>query len=78
MASAKMTTKGRITIPIEIRKILGLKAGSRLEFIDNGKGQYVIVSATIPVTALKGILERPNEAISITDMLTAIEKEYTS
>lgn len=74
MASATMTSKGQITIPSAIRTALGLDTGSRVEFIENGKGQYAIVPATSPVTALKGILEKPKKLVTIADMNDAIEK----
>lgn len=35
---AKVTSKGRITVPREIRRRLGVRAGDKLEFEDNGDG----------------------------------------
>jgi len=35
---AKLTSKGQITVPREIRRRLGVREGDRLEFEDNGKG----------------------------------------
>lgn len=74
MTTATMTSKGQITIPVEIRTALGLDAGSRLEFVDNGKGQFAIFPATSPVKALKGILGKPVKTVSIAEMNAAIEK----
>lgn len=38
MELAKITTKGQITIPVEIRKILNLKDGDKVVFMaENGK-----------------------------------------
>ena len=37
MVSAKLTSKGQITIPANIRAALGVEAGSRLEFVETGK-----------------------------------------
>ena len=33
MATASLTSKGQITVPIEVREDLGLKAGDRISFI---------------------------------------------
>ena len=74
MATAIMSSKGQITIPAAIRAALGLDVGSRLEFVDNGKGQYTIVPATSSVKALKGILGKPSKVVTIADMNAAIEK----
>jgi antitoxin PrlF len=40
---AKMTSKGRITVPREIRRRLGVRAGDKLEFEDTGDGVRVKV-----------------------------------
>ncbi|MBS1842499.1 MAG: AbrB/MazE/SpoVT family DNA-binding domain-containing protein [Acidobacteria bacterium] len=34
---AKVTSKGQITLPREIRRRLGVRAGDRVEFEDDGK-----------------------------------------
>ena len=41
-AVAKITSKGQITIPVEIRKALGVGTGDYLEFCDLGAGVSVI------------------------------------
>lgn len=38
---AKITSKGQITIPRDVRRRLGVKAGDRLEFEEDGKGMRV-------------------------------------
>lgn len=35
---AKITSKGQITVPVEVRRILGVKAGDRLLFESDGEG----------------------------------------
>jgi len=35
---AKITSKGQITVPIEVRRMLGVKAGDRLLFESDGEG----------------------------------------
>jgi antitoxin PrlF len=36
-SSSTISSKGQITVPLEVRKRLGLKAGDRVEFVtDNG------------------------------------------
>ena len=42
MATAAVTSKGQITIPVEVRKKLGLKPGDRVRFIEGEKGEYVL------------------------------------
>ncbi len=38
---AKVTSKGQITIPIEIRKKLGIKEGSKVLFLEEAGRLYI-------------------------------------
>lgn len=38
---AKLTSKGRVTVPLEVRRALGVKAGDRLLFESAAQGIYV-------------------------------------
>jgi len=38
---AKLTSKGQITVPRDIRRRLGVRAGDKLEFEDKGDGVQV-------------------------------------
>ncbi|MHB8502908.1 MAG: AbrB/MazE/SpoVT family DNA-binding domain-containing protein [Candidatus Acidiferrales bacterium] len=38
---AKLTSKGQITVPRDIRRRLGVRAGDKLEFEDTGDGVQV-------------------------------------
>ena len=38
---AKITSKGQITVPQEIRRLLGVRPGDRLLFESDGKGVHV-------------------------------------
>lgn len=76
MASATITSKGQVTIPVYVRNQLGLSAGDRIEFIMNDQtGRYEVVPATRPVTALKGIIRKPAKPVSIEDMNSAISQQ---
>ena len=37
----KITSRGRVTVPAEIRRLLGVKAGDRLLFESDGEGVHV-------------------------------------
>ncbi len=53
MPTATLTSKGQITIPVEVRKTLGLEAGMRVDFVFRD-GVYVIVPPSHPVSRLAG------------------------
>ena len=46
MELAKITSKGQITIPIEIRKKLGLKDGDKVLFLEE-ENKVVMVNSTL-------------------------------
>lgn len=72
MSTATLTSKGQITIPVEVRQDLKLDAGDRVEFIQVAPGRYEFVSATGDVTALKGMFGQAKKTVSIESMNAAI------
>ena len=73
MPTATLTSKGQITIPIAVRRALGLHAGDRVEFVPHRVGLVEIVPATRPVASLKGFFGAPpTTAVSLEDMDRAI------
>ncbi len=75
MPTATMTSKGQITIPVEVRTEMGIHAGDRVEFVLNeDTGRFEVIPATVPVQALKGIVPKPKRPVSISDMNEAIRK----
>lgn len=79
MASATVTSKGQITIPVGVRHQLGLAAGDRVEFVLNEEtGRYEVFPATGSVTALKGIIRKPARPVTIEEMDAAIAEQGAS
>lgn len=46
MNLAKVSANGRITVPVEIRRLLGLKAGDKILFDQRPDGEVVVVNAS--------------------------------
>lgn len=71
---AIVTAEGQVTLPVEVRRRLGLKSGSKLEFIviDDNRLEAIPVSET--VSSLKGMVPKPGKALSLADMDKAIAK----
>jgi len=78
MSTATLTSKGQITIPVEVRNDLQVDAGDRVEFIQIAPGRYEFVAATTEVTALKGMFGKAKKAVSIDAMNAAIAKRGSS
>jgi len=75
MPEATVTSKGQLTVPVEVRRELGLVAGSKVDFIREGDGSYRVVPVRGSVRALKGAAERVGPAASLADMDDAIAAE---
>jgi len=78
LATATLTSKGQITIPSRVREALGLEKGDRVEFVEQGKGQFAIAAATRSVQELKGLFRRKrSKPVSIAEMNAAIARRAT-
>jgi antitoxin PrlF len=60
MSTANLTTRGRITIPKEIRDRMGLRAGDKVVFVENS-GSFILKKsvANSPFDPWVGFLENP-------------------
>jgi antitoxin PrlF len=56
VAASAMTSKGRITVPKEIRDRLRLRPGGQVEFQIDGLGQVIMRRRKIDVRELRGIV----------------------
>jgi AbrB family looped-hinge helix DNA binding protein len=75
MAAATVTSKGQITIPIQVRTELGLDVGDRVEFVKLEEGKFAIVAATRSVRDLKGMVRKPKDPVTIEEMNAAIARD---
>ncbi len=46
MNLAKLSANGQITVPVEVRRLLGLKSGDKILFFQNKGGEVVIANAS--------------------------------
>ena len=75
MASATLTSKGQVTIPVRVREALGLDAGDRVELVEIDPGKFAIVAATRSVRELKGMFQnKRRKPVSIEEMNAAIAR----
>lgn len=63
MNLAKISANGQITVPAEIRRLLGLKSGDKILFIQKPNGEVVINNASAQAIykaqeAFKGVAEQ--------------------
>jgi antitoxin PrlF len=56
MHAAKVTSKGQITIPAEVRNAMELKPGTKVVFYPDANGGFVMRASTGSIMDLRGIL----------------------
>jgi AbrB family looped-hinge helix DNA binding protein len=74
MSEAKMTSKGQITVPKDVRLKLGLKPGDRIRFLVEADGRVRLLPAKRDIGELVGILPKPKRALTIEEMDEAIAR----
>lgn len=72
MASSTVTSKGQVTIPVEVREKLGIRPGSRLAFVATESGGYEIHTQAASVHDLEGIVAAPRTTVTLEDMDEAV------
>lgn len=81
MEIAKVTSKGQVTIPVDIRKKLGIREGDKVLFIEEGN-KIVIMNSTLMALkeaqeAFRGEAERVGlkDEQDVVDMIRELRKE---
>ena len=73
MPTATLTSKGRITIPKEVREKLQLRTGQRLDFVLDASGQVTLRPRNGDYRRLHGIVKHTNtRPVTLAEMDEAI------
>lgn len=70
MLSSSVTTKGQVTIPIELREKLGIKPGDRVGFVDED-GRIVLQRQETAIEAVFGVV-KTSKGVTLEQMDDAI------
>ena len=62
MTKARLSTKGQLVIPKEMRERHGWPPGTELEVVDQGSHLLILSSAAPPVTEVEDLLRKSKEA----------------
>lgn len=75
MPTSTLTSKGQITLPKEVRNLLGVAPGDQLDFVIGQDGSVRVVPLSRPVRELFGMLairgRRPVSASAIDDSIVS-------
>jgi antitoxin PrlF len=72
--TATVTSKGQVTLPAEARRRLGIRAGTKLEFVikDGDRLEVILVGGS--VRDLKAMLPKPKKSLSLAEMDEAVAR----
>jgi len=73
MELAKVTTSGQITIPVQIRRKLGIKEGDKVMFLEDGNRVILLNSSQIALDKLQSAMEEEAEKAGIDNEDDVIE-----
>jgi antitoxin PrlF len=74
MPTATVTSKGQITVPIEIRKALRLIPGAKIDFYEIEDGDYAMRAKTGSIMDMRGCLAYDGPTITIEEMNRAVHE----
>ena len=72
--TAKLTSKGQITLPIELRRALGLKPGDQVTFCKTSKGNYELSVKTKTMRDLHGLIPYDGPPLSRDDIVEIVRR----
>ncbi len=68
-----LTSKGQVTVPVEIRRFLNVGPGDKLLFARTGS-RVEIVPATTSVRQLKTVLPKPARRLTLAQIEAAVRR----
>jgi antitoxin PrlF len=72
-----ITSKGQITIPVDVRRATGLDVGMQVEFIVNARKRVELVPRHGDIRALRGAVPAPAQPVSVEAMGAAIASGWS-
>lgn len=75
---AIVRSRGRITLPLEVRKRLKLEPGTKLRFIIIEEQQLEVIPITESITCLKGMVPKPKRPLTVSEMENVITEGVIS
>jgi AbrB family looped-hinge helix DNA binding protein len=74
MSASTVTSKGQITIPVDIRNLLNIRVGDVLEFLVEEDGKIKLYPQSKDIQDLKTLLPKPKKKLTVDEMNDIIAK----
>ena len=73
-----ITSKGQVTIPVELRRAAGLEVGTQVEFIVNARQRIELIPRHGDIRSLRGAVPKPTAPVSVDQMKAAVADGWTA
>ncbi len=70
---AALSSKGQLTLPVEVRRALHLHAGDKLDVVLGEDNRVELIPLSRSLRDLKGMLPKPAKPVSLEEMDHAIQ-----
>jgi antitoxin PrlF len=77
MLESTITGKGQTTIPVDIRSLLKLKEGDKIQYVPRDGGVFMRPKKHYKLEDLFGILPKPKRHVSDAEIKASIEAFWT-
>lgn len=68
---AKSSLKGQITVPSEVRDLIGLEPGGKVQFRTHADGRVEIIAKKRSIKGLKGLFAKPQKPVDVDKAISA-------
>jgi antitoxin PrlF len=73
MSTSKLSTKGQLVVPKQVRDFLRVRPGDRIDFVIRDDGQVLIRPAVLDIRDLRGAFATPRRVpVSLEEMDAAV------
>ena len=72
--TSTVTSKGQVTLPVEARRRLRIRPGTKLEFVIRDDGRLEVIPMFGSVKGLKGAVPKPKRALTLCEIDAAISE----
>jgi AbrB family looped-hinge helix DNA binding protein len=62
---AKTSSKGQVTVPVEVRRLIGLEAGGKVQFQTDAEGRVYVTAKKRSIKGLKGLFLQPSSPVDV-------------
>ena len=75
MPAATLTSKGQLTLPKQVRKLLKVGTGDTVDFVIGADGEVRVRAGSVDVWELRGLLHKPGRGpVTLEEMDAAIAR----